>query len=467
MPARLEDPRKRFRAAWRWVVCLFRFDGALDRRLLALAVAINGIVLVNAILHSPFVGYDALDHLQNIRALAEGRWPSEEETREFFVPPLPYAAPAMLRAASVRWGYVIKLAQLQNVIWSIGLTLAVIAFCRRCRAGDRELPFWSLLFLGTLPLYYKMFAFVRGEPLLAFLSVLLVERAVAYAQSAGRGAAPLVTIGVIAGLCLLSKQWALFVVAPVGAWLWWQRPAEWRGLAAAAAIALLISGWFYASLHVRYGSVAAFNAPPAPSLRLANRPREFLLGTGWPAIVRGPVREALDDEHGITPLAPVLYADSWGDYYCYWVVYGIESGTGAWASGDNVPLDPGLTNRFRIAAYLGRANIAGLAPTAMMCAGCLAGLRRLFVRSHVETAAAGLMAGIVLTTAAGFFVLLLWYPDLGHKPGYQLHVTALLAVLGARTLTIPTRLQALFKAAIVVAAVHNAPLFVTRFVGFP
>ena len=455
------------RAAWWSLQSLFRFDGTVDRRLLSLAAAINVIVLINALLHSPFVGYDALDHLQDIRALAEGRLPSEEETHEFFVPPLPYAGPAMLRAAGVRWGYVVKLAQLQNVAWSVGLTLAVIALCRRLRADDRDLPFWSLVLVGTLPLFYKMFVFVRGEPLLAFLAVVLVERAVSCAQSAGRRAAPWPALGVIAGLCLLSKQWAVFVLAPAAAWLWWRRPADWRGLAAAAAIALAISGWFYASLHVRDGSVAAFNAPPAPAFRLANRSAEFRLDTGWPAMVRGPVRGALDDEHGVTPVVPLLYADSWGDYYGYWVVYGVEPGTGAWASGDNVPLDPRFTNRFRIAAYLGRANIAGLLPTLVMCAGVVAGLGGMLARRSAETAGAGLLATIVLATVAGYVVLLIGYPDLGAKPGYQLHLTAPLGVLGAMVVTSPSRLQRFLKVAIVAAVVHNAPLFVTRFVGFP
>lgn len=63
-----------------------------------LLIAINGIVLSNAVRHDPRVGYDAADHLKYIEVLSEYRLPTRSDTAEFFSPPLPYLLPAMVRS---------------------------------------------------------------------------------------------------------------------------------------------------------------------------------------------------------------------------------------------------------------------------------------------------------------------------------------------------------------------------------
>src|SRR5262249_39746339 len=50
-------------------------------------LAINALVLVNAILHDPSVGYDADAHLAYIAALSRFRLPARGDTTEFFSAP--------------------------------------------------------------------------------------------------------------------------------------------------------------------------------------------------------------------------------------------------------------------------------------------------------------------------------------------------------------------------------------------
>ncbi|HYE84975.1 MAG TPA: hypothetical protein VEA16_01380 [Vicinamibacterales bacterium] len=441
------------------VVNWLRRQWQTDRRLVGVFTAINGLVLANAILHTPFTNYDALDHIEYIKVLSQGRLPGPDDTGEFFAAPLAYAPPALLAALGMRWGAVLKVAQLQNVLFSIGLTASLVALCRRLRPGDVASPLWVLVLLGTVPLYYKMFAFVRGEPLTAFLSVLLVERVVAYAPAAGRLRDALI-IGAVAGAALLSKQWALFVVVPVFGWMLWRRMSM-PHLAAAAMTAVVIGGGFYASLWARFGSPAAFINEPAPAFRLDNRTAYFYTGLGWPSVFTHPVREALDQD-GEIPLLPLLYADGWGDYWCYWVVRGTRE-SGGWMSGDLVAAAaPALSNRDAMAPYLGRVNLAGLVPTMVMLSGVALALGAR--RGHESPKDVRLPAIVVIATMAGYFTLLIGYPDLGVKSGYQLHLLPFLALLGGiALLRLSARPRAAVQLIIVLAALHNAPVFVTRY----
>jgi len=416
---------------------------------------INLIVSVNAVQHSPFVGYDALAHLGYVETLSTGRLPSSEDTDEFFVPPLPYVIPAALAATGARWGLVVKVAQLQNIAWSMLLTAGIVALCRRLQPGDRALPLWSLILIGSLPLYYKMFAFVRGEPLLAALAVWLVERELAEHPKAEWSRGGAVVWGVIAGAMLLSKQFAVFVLVPVALWSLSRRRAWWPRMVMVTTIALVISGWFYASLHVRYGSPAAFIEPPFETTSWRNHPASFIVDPGLPALLRFPIRDGFGE---YAPLWPVLYADTWGDYWCYWIVYGVDTATGGWASGPLAAESP-VNNRDAIAPFLVRVMILAVPATLLMLLGVQRGLWPSPRRRD-----AALPALIVISTLAGYVVLLYTYP-VGVKPGYQLHAAPFLAIAGALALTsLPGRTRIGTQVILSIAALHNAPAYLTRYI---
>lgn len=153
--------------------------------LVGLYLAVNGIVLWNAVLHHPGVGYDAYAHLDYVATLAAGRLPTADDTRQFFAAPLPYLVPAALHAAGVPLGVAAKAGQLVAVPVSLALTFLVVELGRRLRPGSAFLGGASLLLLGMLPVYYKSFAMLRGEPYVALFTLLAVLLALVASAPAG------------------------------------------------------------------------------------------------------------------------------------------------------------------------------------------------------------------------------------------------------------------------------------------
>ncbi len=58
---------------------LFRYNGKIDPIILALCLVINIIVLANAILHYPKIGYDVVQDLNYIQVLPD-RLPTSQDT---------------------------------------------------------------------------------------------------------------------------------------------------------------------------------------------------------------------------------------------------------------------------------------------------------------------------------------------------------------------------------------------------
>jgi len=463
-----------------------------DRIVLALLVGINVLVLANAVRHSPFVGYDALDHLEYIRVLAAGRLPGPDDTNEFFAAPLPYVVPAFISAfLTDRWGIVVKAAQLQNVAWSIGLTLALVRLCAVLRPGDVLFARWSLLLIAITPVYYKTFAFVRGEPLGTFLAVLAIERVLSVTSNPRRPIRGWVEVGVVIGAMMLAKQWGAFVAIAIALWLAREiaRPGDRAralagGAVLAATIALLVAGWFYVSLHQRFGSVAAFNSEPAEHWSLANRPAAHYVGHGMPRLFTDPVRgrSEADDSHSILP---AWYADFWGDRWAYWVVWARDP-AGGWASGavlvEVAAANPAASNRDAIAPYLGRVNAVALGPTIVALFGVLAGAsvtvrwvrrqdRRSTTTESLAVTGTALVWLAVSFSVVGYLILLVGYPALAVNASYLLQIVPLVALLtGAALAPLARTHHHAHHAAIglvLLAGLHHAPLYVTRFPWYP
>ena len=128
-------------------------------------------------------------------------------------------------------------------------------------------------------------------------------------------------------------------------------------------------GWFFAHLDARYGSLTAFNRSGVAGFSFANQPTRFYVGSGDPFLFTHPVRPAFSNQ-----ALPIFYTETWGDYWCYFVVAGRKQSTGEWVSGlpfrfafepRRVPAGL-MTNRFRMAPYLGRVNLVSLLPTTFL-----------------------------------------------------------------------------------------------------
>lgn len=465
---------------------IFQHNGRIDRVLVAIFILVNLLVLVNALLHDPRVGYDSVDHLINIQALADGHLPTRDESREFFSPPLPYFIPAMLLATD---DFTIeasaKAGQLINFFLSIGLTFTILLLCQLIIPSDRHLKIFALVLTGILPVYYKSFAMVSGEPYLAFLTVFALYFSLHAFSNTPRMTDALI-LGIILGLAILSRQWGFFLFLAIGLLALFRvlrdpnrLASHARQLVTATGVAFIVGGWFYIHLITSYGTVTAFNRQPAEGFSLTNQPRSFYLGTGSGRLFSDPVRPSYPNQ-----FLPIFYSEMWGDYWAHFTIYGQNHVTGEWVYGQtlesalkNGSIPDLITNRQTFNAYLGRVNLVSLFPTFLLLGGFITVLittwRRLLTSGIAQADETNfLLTLFVVISLAGYGWFLIRYPNLNKgdtiKASYALHIFPILAILAAQPLTLLTRRwPRLFLATLAVLGlvfIHDLPAMLTRFI---
>ena len=409
----------------------FRTRGRSQVPLLFAFLLILLILLVNAFLHDPTTGYDAQDHLHYVQALAsDWRLPGQAETGQYYSPPLPYILPALLTALHFGLWKALKIAQFFNVLLAAGALLYLLRICALVAPGNMRLRFLALGMLGILPVFYRSFALIRGEPYLAFLAVFVAFEALAIFQGKQYSAWHILALGLALGLAVLARQWGFFLFPPVVVFAIWSSYARDRRkplLAAASAVllALLIGGWFYLLLFRQYGTLTAFDrAAQRPSAQ--NTSALLGLDSNSVKLFSDPIRPSLGGH-----LLPIFYADTWGDYWGYFLVYARNVHTGDLQDGvlfqkftTPTQFVPNLsTNRFTINRYLAALNLFDLIPSLLFVGGfifaCVFLLRFLAARSRSNLeGAAALMAMIAGTTLLGFIWFL--FRDQGAAQGGDL-----------------------------------------------
>src|SRR4029078_10874276 len=131
------------------------------------------------------------------------------------------------------------------------------------------------------------------------------------------------------------------------------------------------------------------------------------LGLGLDRLFRDPVRPVFRNK-----LLPIFYSETWGDYWGVFVVYARDAKTGQFLRARRLeealtaPAHPEAwdTNRERIAPYLGRVNLAALAPFCLVLAGLGLGTARLaqFVtHGRAPAAAHAFFTLVVMASFAG------------------------------------------------------------------
>lgn len=456
------------------MIATSKTEREIDIWLFSAVALIHALIFSNAWRHDPRIGYDSEGHLAYIETLARGHLPSIEESREFFSPPLPYVFPGLLRAGGVKILSAAKAAQFLQAILSLGLFYFLIKICRLV-SPRRMVSLGAVVFTGMLPVYYRSFAFVRGEPYVAFFALmsiyyfLLTMREFRWRNAMAAGAA--------LGGCILSRQWGVFLVpafAIFAAAIWWRNKSERlriaESLGAIFAIGFLIGGWFYVDLRGRNDSVTAFNREPSKRFSFANQPREFYLEVEPRLLFTRPTRPNFPNE-----LIPIFYSETWGDYWWLFCVWGKDLRkdpndylSGIWLAQsslwEKVPPDI-ATNYETMSRYLGRVNLMSILPTSLaFCALALA-LRRMQNRVF----ALGLL--VIAFSLAGYFWFLIQYPNLGKgdtiKATYMLHLFPLAGVFVGYLLgEIEGRRVWLARGilvALVAIALHNLGAMVTHY----
>jgi 4-amino-4-deoxy-L-arabinose transferase-like glycosyltransferase len=372
-------------------VNLLRIGDRFDIGLVFLFILLNGIVFANAFLHDPTIGYDADGHLAYIQSFSRFHLVTPQDTKEFFSPPLPYVIPSLAIALTgVKLFWAAKLAQFMNGFLSIGLSIFLIKICQLISVRS-SLKREALIFLGILPGYYKTFAFVRGEPYVVFFAVAILYYLLLITINKQFTYKNALTLGVIMGLCALSRQWGILMFPAVFLILGFQwirypplRSAILKTIGLCVLLLAVVSGWFYVSLYARYGSVTAFNWEYNARFSFKNQPLEFYVGLSPKLLFTNPVRPNFSDQ-----FVPILYSELWGDYWGYFTIYGINTEKAKFVDGSSISkfFSEGRiphwlkTNYTTIGTYLGHVNLVSIFPSILAIAAVINPIMVIFKKS--------------------------------------------------------------------------------------
>ena len=468
---------------------VFVQDGKLDLPVLGLFLLINLIVLINATLHHPKIGYDATSHITYIQVLFD-RLPDIQDTSEYFSPPLPYALPALFDKACetlldnhehfplLEGSYYIfecrfadaKFAQYLNVLLSIGILYFVLLICEYLKPGNRAYKISVLVLFSLLTVYYKTFSQVRGEPYVAFFTVVSAYLLLKLANEENVLRKNVTFLGLSLGALILSRQWGFFLFPAIvfsGIWFLFQnRPSAPRlikPILVSFVISAFVGGWFYLHLYLQNGTVTAFNIKENEPLSL-NQFWSSLRRTHVQdfEIFKQPIRENFQGD-----ILPTFYSETWGDYWGYFTYVKENSTFG----------DQGLDNAKEIAPYLGRVNLFSAIPTLILGLGWITSAIQLFNFKKpvsIERLGSGLFFFMITTSAIGYIVFLINYyaasePTL--KATYMIQAFMLIVFLGGDFLEkvrarFP-RMYALTLTLLGIVFLHNLPAFITRYISFP
>ena len=427
----------------------FRSENGFNVGLIHIFMLINCIVLLNACLHDPLIGYDAVFHLKYIKILSQLQLVRPEDSVEYFSPPLPYVFPALLVSLTgmkVYWAA--KMSQYLNFFLSVGSTWYLIKVCHLINPKS-TLKLGALVFLGMLPVYYKTFAFIRGEPYIVFFAMAMVYYTLLITIKEQYTIANGTLLGVSMGLCALSRQWGFFLFPSIFLFFiykWFCLPRRRKSIAKILCLCLVfilvISGWFYISLNHRYGSITAFNREIRPQLAFTNQPWKFYIGVSPEVLFRNPIRPNFSNQ-----FIPIFYSEMWGDYWGYFSIYGIDTRKPEFLDTFKVidVLSEGhqpdwlKTNYETIGAYLGRVNIISIFPSLMIPVSFIFALIRILSRringlfTVRQKEIYSFLLLTICTICAGYTWFLIMYPNLAHgdniKATYLLHIFPLIAIL--------------------------------------
>jgi len=299
-----------------------------DQTLAELAAVALGCILRLALARTfdARLGYDVESHWKYIEWF-KTHWtlPDMSWSRSTYQPPLYYAIAAVLGRAGVGWQGLerlsIALGCLRLVLFAVGLRLAL-----------RERPLARIVALAlaaVLPASIHLDGMINCEGMLGFWSAAaMVLTLPAFASDGRKRLAWASALGLALGLALLTKVSSLSLLGGIGAAALVElvRGGGFKRalpLAAVLAVAVAVSGWYFAHNVSAYGKpfLAGYDGPEKHAVAgveqtplLQRRSLGWLLG--WSTdIYRQP---SWPSGYEPTPhLGPVLVASTFSDYYKY------------------------------------------------------------------------------------------------------------------------------------------------------
>lgn len=322
----------------------------------SLIAVFAAIAAWNASTYPPLGGFDASEHISYARGLAE--------RGEFAAGGASYTPPGfyVLAAAAIKLGEALDLAepervaQFLNAALGVGTALLLLVLTRLLFPGRPVVRWTALAFFVCCPIVLRTVAMFHPQPLALLLSTLALTLTARMIVQRRYGVWTWLSLAATLGALQLVRSVGLWTVAVVLLTLIAtaaadpsHRRAIRNGLAICAAAALLLALPWYIHLQLTTGSAVfgrSFTSTP-----LSERwPAAFYVGPGLPAVITEPHRGALPGE-----FFPILYADTWGDYFGIW----------SWS-----PPRPELTSR--VNRRLVVESVVGLPLTAFALAGWFA-----------------------------------------------------------------------------------------------
>jgi hypothetical protein len=372
--------------------------------------AIIFILIFNIIFYHPILGYDGeahdlyIDHLS--RYLPNSiNMPLEQDTREFFSPPLAYVFPSIIQIICRNTiesdnflidckPYYNKISQIFQALLYLLTLIINMKTINSFRGHNKILNINFLLIVSLLAVNYRTVAMIRGEVYILFFMSILINRFLSLKKSNyGFKTKDVVIFGIIIGFLGLSRQWAFLLFPSFFILLFLilkkYRSSYFKFMFGAFTIGFLISSWFYFNLFLEYGSFTSFNKESV-GFSLKNQPLSFYIPINNEIIYlfTKPIRPFFANQ-----VLPILYADLWGDYWGYFVF-------------TSRFLDIGR-NQMLIGDYLGRVNIVSIIPTFLIIFG--------FFKYSLKNKKDDFIKYIILSvfiTFFGYLWFLISYPEI-------------------------------------------------------
>jgi hypothetical protein len=401
----------------------FRFPCGLNKKSLVIFIVINLIVFFNVISHEAFVIYDSGGHYTNIKAYSEFRFPGKDESFEYHSAPIAYIIPAISykttsyfdigekikasEGAIAKYFYANfldqfedtdlaiagKAGQFQLLFVSLILGFYLAKVTRQIHPDKPEFQFFTFLMLSILPVYYRTFSFIRGEPFVAMWTIILAYYFIDFLKKKKNLGKSFATFGLLIGMATLSRHFGAFLgvalvlyLLPIGI----GRIMSWKdivmGLSIAATISLAIASLFYAQYYIQNGG--SFT----PSNKIFSRYEykfdvrnlapSFYYSLTLEELFVDPIRPSFTNQ-----FIPRFYADTFGDYSGYFLSYGWNVEAERYTNPGEVnrlmleaeageisfPPEWLETNRVRMGQYLGQVMILALVPFFLLVAGTYQG----------------------------------------------------------------------------------------------
>ncbi len=442
-----------------------------DNRLIQiLFVLIFCILIFNTFNYYHELGYDGQHHKYNMEVLPLNL-PTEEDTKEFFNPPLPYLAPSIADKVCDKLIYQNfsnvncsnfygNFGQLLQVLIFIFILYYLLRISEIIEPGNKSYKS-SLFLLFLLPaVNYKTVVMIRGEIYVTLFIFACIFHFLSIFKREEINDKDLLINSFLLGFIGLSKQWGLLFFPALGTmslivFFYKDKNFSMKHLIYSAKsflYSMCIFGWFYLYLFTNYGSITAFNRLPS-KFSFRNQPSSFYFDLALQDLFSRPIRGfSLTNK-----LFPILHADTWGDYWGYFLV----------------TLGKGGRENFDIVPYLGRVNLIALIPTFILLAGLIYSVVTLRKKSDIGQIFYILISLTVSFMWIGYLWFLIKYPNLEKgdtiKGTYIISLIHLLPFFGANLLekirSINEKIYNYIFYLLLIIFLHNLPTYITRFSG--